>query len=288
MTASTPMTLADCQVQAVNRLLAAGQTDSASLDVQLLLMQVLGCSRTHLLTWPEQILNAAQLTEFNALLARRCGGEPMAHILGRREFWSLSLQVNDSTLIPRPDTERLIELSLTLPVPAAAAVLDLGTGTGAIALALKHERPHWQVQGVDANPEAVELASSNAAALGLDVSFQVSDWFSVFAPQQPRPQFDLIVSNPPYIAADDPHLSQGDVRFEPRSALVAAAAGLADIEQIIEQAPEYLNARGWLVLEHGWKQAAAVRALLSEKGYKKVSTLQDYGNVDRVTYGCWG
>lgn len=288
MTATTAVTLADCQAQAVRRLLAAGQTESASLDAQLLLMQVLGCSRTYLLTWPERVLSEAQQTAFNALVERRCAGEPMAHILGRREFWSLPLQVNDSTLIPRPDTERLIELALTLSVPETAAVLDLGTGTGAIALALKHERPQWQVQGVDASPAAVALASANASALGLKVPFHLSDWFSAFAQQPPQPQFDLILSNPPYIAADDPHLETGDVRFEPRSALVAADAGLADIAHLIEYAPAYLRTPGWLVLEHGWKQAAAVRALFSEKGYKKVSTLQDYGNVDRVTYGCWG
>lgn len=257
-------------------------SDSPRLDVELLLGWTLGKDRTWLYTWPETDLTPAQMDKFERAFSRRSNGEPLAHIIGQREFWSLPLQVNASTLIPRPDTERLVELALTLSDgnPEGKA-LDLGTGTGAIALAFASERPAWRVVAVDASPEAVALAERNRTQLGFDnVACIQSDWFeTVTGP------FDLILSNPPYIADNDPHLNQGDVRFEPRSALVAENDGLADIHRIVQAAPESLTAEGWLLLEHGWTQGEAVRSLLAARGFQNVRTEQDLGGNDRVTLG---
>lgn len=255
-------------------------SETPVLDAEVLLCQVLGCERSYLLTWPERELSVTQQQEFFTLLGRRQAGEPVAYILQRREFWSLELAVDSSTLIPRPDTETLVAAVLALPLPDHARILDLGTGTGAIALALKSERPDWQLTAVDKSPAAVALAQRNSDRLQLPVSISCSDWFSELDACQ---QFDCILSNPPYIDADDPHLNRGDVRFEPRSALVSEQQGIADIAQIIDQAEIYLAPSGWLIFEHGWQQADAVTKLFIEKGYKKVSTLADYGNVDRVT-----
>lgn len=207
----------------------------------------------------------------------------MAYLIGQREFWSLPLQVNNSTLIPRPDTEVLVETALQLSLPPAARVLDLGTGTGAIALALKSSQPQWQVTAVDRERAAVTLAQHNANSLKLAVAVIQSDWFAAL----PEQQFDLIVSNPPYIDGDDPHLQQGDVRFEPTTALVAAQQGLADLFHIIDTAPLFLAPAGWLVLEHGWQQGAAVRSQLTRQGYQQVTTVCDYANLERVTIGQW-
>ncbi|MCJ8169637.1 peptide chain release factor N(5)-glutamine methyltransferase [Atopomonas sediminilitoris] len=258
-------------------------SDSAALDAELLLAAVLGKTRTYLRTWPEQTLDDAQAAAFAALLARRQQGEPVAYLLGSQGFWSLDLEVAVHTLIPRPDTEVLVETALTLALPSSTQALDLGTGTGAIALALAKERPQWQVLGLDRVPEAVALAARNAQRNGLgNASFRHSDWFSALAPAS---RFDLIVSNPPYIAESDPHLALGDVRFEPRSALVAAADGLADLQHIIKQAPAWLKPGGWLLLEHGWDQAQAVCALLSEQGFTGVRSEMDLGGHARVSLG---
>lgn len=257
-------------------------SDSPRLDVELLLAWTLGKDRTWLYTWPETELTAEQLAGFEQAFSRRLNGEPLAHIIGQREFWSLPLQVNRSTLIPRPDTERLVELALTLSEgkPEGTA-LDLGTGTGAIALAFASERPDWRMVAVDASPEAVELAERNRTQLGFDhVTCIQSDWF-----ERVSEPFDLILSNPPYIADNDPHLNQGDVRFEPRSALVAENEGLGDIHRIVQAAPEYLTAEGWLLLEHGWTQGKAVRAILAARGFQNIRTEQDLGGNDRVTLG---
>ena len=261
----------------------AALSDSARLDAELLLAGALQKDRTWLYTWADRELSSAELALAEPLLQRRCAGEPVAYILGWRDFWSLRLQTEPSTLIPRPDTETLIEWALELPLPATSRVLDLGTGTGAIALALASEQPSWQVSGVDQSAAAVALAQRNALANGLpEVSFQPSDWFSTV-----QGLFDLIVSNPPYIDASDEHLSQGDVRFEPRSALVADNNGLRDLALIIEQAPAYLRADGWLLLEHGWQQAEAVCGLLRQRGFVDVQTRRDLGGQSRISGGRW-
>ena len=254
------------------------------LDAELLLAQALGKSRGYLHTWPERELEASQLECYQAALARRRSGEPVAYILGRQGFWSLDLDVASHTLIPRPDTELLVETALALLPATPLQVLDLGTGTGAIALALACERPAWQVTGVDRVPEAVALAQGNGTRLQLaNARFAESCWFSALAGQR----FQLIVSNPPYIAAADPHLSQGDVRFEPSSALVAGVDGLDDIRLIIEQAPEHLLAGGWLLLEHGFDQAEAVRELLVQRGFAAVDSRRDLGGHQRISLGQW-
>jgi release factor glutamine methyltransferase len=254
------------------------------LDAELLLAHALGKSRGYLHTWPERELEASQLERYQAALARRRAGEPVAYILGRQGFWSLDLDVASHTLIPRPDTELLVETALALLPATPLHVLDLGTGTGAIALALACERPAWQVTGVDRVPEAVALAQGNGIRLQMaNAHFAESCWFSALAGQR----FQLIVSNPPYIAAADPHLSQGDVRFEPSSALVAGIDGLDDIRLIIEQAPEHLLAGGWLLLEHGFDQAEAVRELLVQRGFATVDSRRDLGGHQRISLGQW-
>lgn len=258
-------------------------SDSARLDAELLLAHVLQQSRTWLYTWSDRVLSAEQQQAADALLARRLAGEPVAYLLGERDFWSLSLNVNPSTLIPRPDTETLVEWALELPLPANSRVLDLGTGTGAIALALASEQPSWQVSGVDFNADAVALAQANAARNQLArVSFMQSDWYSAVSGD-----FDLIVSNPPYIDEDDEHLAQGDVRFEPRSALVADNHGLSDLALIIDRAPGFLRANGWLLLEHGYQQADAVCELLRGRGFAEVSNRCDLGGQPRISGGRW-
>jgi release factor glutamine methyltransferase len=256
--------------------------DSAARDLEILLGHCLGKSRTWLYTWPETELGQSELANFETLLVRRQAGEPVAYLTGEREFWSLRLRVNESTLIPRPETESLVEWALELPLPTAARVLDLGTGTGAIALALASERPAWQVSAVDASADAVALARGNGRANQLaDVNIMQSDWYSAVAGSR----FDLVVSNPPYIEPDDPHLSQGDVRFEPTSALVAGEAGLADLRSIIAAAPEHLAKAGWLLLEHGYEQGPAVRELLAEEGFGNISTRADLAGNERISGG---
>lgn len=254
-------------------------SDTPRLDLELLLAHSLQQSRVYLRTWPAFILSAEQEQQFLALLRRRETGEPIAYILGQQEFWSLPLQVNPSTLIPRPDTERLVELALQLLPDQNPSILDLGTGTGAIALALASERPDAQVTAVDVSQAACELAQQNALQLGVsNLKIIESHWFEAVTEQ-----FSLIVSNPPYLDADDPHLP--DLRFEPTRALVADEAGLKDLRHIIQHAPSYLTAQGWLLLEHGWQQGLQVRTLMAECRYTQVKTYQDYGGNDRVTLG---
>lgn len=275
---SQPMTIQQC----LQRARELPDSDSARLDVELLLASVLERDRSYLYTWPEKVLTAAQFSAFEALLNSRQEGKPVAHLLGEREFWGLPLAVNDSTLIPRPDTEILVESVLDLELPGNAKVLDLGTGTGAIALALASEHPEWAVVAVDFSSAAVALAERNRRALALaNAEIFTSDWFSQLAGRR----FHLIVSNPPYIDEDDPHLSQGDVRFEPLSALVAKNQGLADLQHIIETGRHHLLSGGWLFLEHGYTQGESVRSLMRQAGYENVETLRDFGNNDRVTRG---
>ncbi|ELV7509356.1 peptide chain release factor N(5)-glutamine methyltransferase [Aeromonas veronii] len=265
--------------------LAGGESPRADADV--LLCHLLGCRRSYLMTWPERELDAAQQATLQGWLARRLNGEPIAHLVGEREFWSLPLKVSPATLIPRPDTEVLVEQALTRIPQRPCAVLDLGTGTGAIALALKSERPEVDVWAVDRMADAAALARENSAALGLPIEVRDGSWFEPLGEpdRDNTPRFAVIVSNPPYIDGADPHLEQGDVRFEPRSALVADDAGLADIRHIVAHAPAYLLTDGWLLLEHGWDQGEAVRQLLRDGGYREVATVRDYGDNDRVTLG---
>ncbi len=256
--------------------------DSPKRDAEILLGFVTGKSRSWLVAFDETELLPEQLAQLNALLARRVRGEPVAHLTGEREFWSLPLRVSDATLIPRPDTEVLVEQALARIPAVPSHILDLGTGTGAIALALASERPDCQVLGVDRIESAVALAQSNAATLGIkNATFTLSHWFDAL----PATPFDFIVSNPPYIDAHDQQLSQGDVRFEPLSALVADDAGLADLRLLIAQAPQWLAPGGWLLLEHGWQQDALVRALMQQQNFLRVATVNDYGGNPRVTLG---
>ncbi|MCP1646664.1 MULTISPECIES: peptide chain release factor N(5)-glutamine methyltransferase [Pseudomonas aeruginosa group] len=257
---------------------------SARLDAELLLAAALGKPRSFLRTWPERVVSREAHDLFDRYLARRVAGEPVAYILGRQGFWSLDLEVAPHTLIPRPDTELLVETALALLPAAPARVLDLGTGTGAIALALACERLSWQVLGVDRIPEAVALAERNRERLRLaNVAFRASHWFSAVDGER----FSLIVSNPPYIPNTDPHLKQGDVRFEPSSALVSGQDGLDDIRLIIEQAPNHLENGGWLMLEHGFDQPDAVRDLLLSRGFTAVESRRDLGGHERISLGCW-
>ncbi|KSW26102.1 MULTISPECIES: peptide chain release factor N(5)-glutamine methyltransferase [unclassified Pseudomonas] len=255
---------------------------SARLDAELLLAAALGKPRSFLRTWPERVVDREVRERFEGWLARRRAGEPVAYILGRQGFWSLDLEVAPHTLIPRPDTELLVETALQLMPASPARVLDLGTGTGAIALALACERLSWQVSGVDRIPEAVALAERNRERLRLaNVGFRQSHWFSALEGER----FALIVGNPPYIPGSDPHLQQGDVRFEPKSALVAGHDGLDDIRLIVAQAPRFLEPGGWLLLEHGYDQAAAVRDLLLGNGFSEVESRRDLGGHERISLG---
>ena len=256
---------------------------TARLDVELLLAAALGKPRSFLHTWPERIVSSEAALKFAAYLQRRQTGEPVAYILGQQGFWKLDLEVAPHTLIPRPETEMLVEAALELvPAFAKSQVLDLGTGTGAIALALASERPAWQVTAVDRVLEAVALAERNRQRLQIDNAKVLSShWFGSLEGKR----FDLIISNPPYIADEDPHLVTGDVRFEPNSALVAGADGLDDLRLIIDQAPAHLNPEGWLLLEHGYDQGAAVRDLLSSHGFEKIQTRRDLGDHERITFG---
>ena len=252
------------------------------LDAELLLAAALGKSRSYLHTWPERIVSSEAAQVFADFLSRRRAGEPVAYILGQQGFWKLDLEVAPHTLIPRPDTELLVETALELLPATPARMLDLGTGTGAIALALASERPAWQVVAVDRIDAAVALAERNRQRLQLNnVHVRTSHWYDALDGEL----FDLIISNPPYIRAEDPHLVAGDVRFEPSSALVAGQDGLDDLRVIIAQAPGHLLRGGWLLLEHGYDQAADVRELLSQQGFGDVCSRIDLGGHERISLG---
>lgn len=258
------------------------EQDEARSEVQALLQAVLAVNRAYLLAHPERVLTEQELSRYRSLLQRRLQGEPLAYILGEREFFGLGLRVTPATLIPRPDTELLVELALQRMPEAGGRVLDLGTGSGAIALAIAHARPDAAVTAVDAAAAALSVAQGNAVRLGIrNASFVPSDWFSALAEQH----FDLIVSNPPYIAENDSHLSQGDLRFEPRTALASGPDGLDDIRRIIGEAGAHLATDGWLLLEHGYDQAAQVRVLLQRAGFRNISSAKDLAGIERVTGG---
>ena len=257
---------------------------TARLDAELLLAAALGKPRSFLHTWPERIVSTEAALAFAGYLQRRRTGEPVAYILGQQGFWKLDLEVAPHTLIPRPETEMLVEAALELvPAFAPAQVLDLGTGTGAIGLALANDRQQWKITAVDRVPEAVELAERSRQRLQLaNAEVLNSHWFSALEGRQ----FDLIISNPPYIAETDPHLSMGDVRFEPGSALTSGPDGLDDLRTIISEAPAHLTPGGWLLLEHGYDQGPAVRELLIRHGFERIQTRRDLGEHERITFGC--
>jgi release factor glutamine methyltransferase len=257
-------------------------SDSAELDAQVLLAHVLGKTRTWLYTWPHNEIAAELQIRFEELCLLRAQGHPVAYLTGKREFWKLQLQVSPAVLIPRPETELLVELALQLLPAEKANVADLGTGSGAIALALASERKGWNVVATELHPQALAVAQKNAQQLRLaNLTLLAGSWCEPLRDEA----YDLIASNPPYIRSNDPHIEQGDLRFEPRTALVSANQGLADIEVIATQAAAKLIAGGYLLLEHGWQQGAAVRNILEELGYTGVQTCQDYGGRDRVTLG---
>ncbi|SFX66562.1 peptide chain release factor N(5)-glutamine methyltransferase [Marinospirillum alkaliphilum] len=274
------ITLAAWLQQATNRLQQAS-VEAARHEAQCLLSWALDKNTAFFHARPEFLLNATQQQQLAEGLQRRLTGEPLAWILGQWEFWGLPLQVSPATLIPRADTECLVELALQVCELPQARVLDLGTGTGAVALALKKERPDWQVDAVDFQPDAVKLAQANAQRLGLDIRVWQSDWWQ----QVPAGQYDLLVSNPPYIHPDDPHLSQGDLRYEPTSALVGGQDGLDAYRALLNPVQQRLTPGGYLLVEHGYDQAAAVAALFSRAGLVGIQLQQDLAGQPRVTLG---
>ena len=262
---------------------AMTNSTTARLDAELLLAHVLERPRSYLFTWPERLLDDAQATAFRQLVNRRGNGMPVAYLTGQREFWHLALNVTEATLIPRPDTELLVELALNqLPDQVAIKVADLGTGTGAIALALASERPHWDILAIDKSPEALAVARENAVLNRIaNTRFLTGSWCEPLTANS----MTMIVSNPPYIASTDPHLKEGDLRFEPISALASGVDGLDDIRQIARQALPCLVPGGWLLVEHGYDQGARVQEILARVGFTEIHTEADLTNHDRVTMG---
>jgi release factor glutamine methyltransferase len=263
-----------------------GTVDNSVIDfeVNLMLAHVLGVNSTWLRTWPEHQLTEAQQHEFEQLCQRRVTGEPIAYLLGEWSFWSFKLKVTPDTLIPRPETEHLVEWVLQhFSVEQKLTIADLGTGSGAIALALAMERPQWRIIATDYSPAALAIAKANAAQLQINnIEWYCGSWFDALPPSI---HCDVIVSNPPYIAPHDPHLSLDGLPFEPTSALVAHESGLADIKHLIQSANQHLMPHGWLVLEHGYEQGLTVRQLFVEQGFKAVATINDYSGRERITFG---
>lgn len=260
--------------------LRLGSSAEAAAEAEILLAHLLDKDRSWLYAWPDREIPAAQADRYRALIARRAAGEPVAYLTGRREFWSLPLEVDENTLIPRPETEHLIAFALAhLPAEQPMRVIDLGTGSGAIALALASERPHWQVIGCDRDFGALAVARRNAQRLGLPLSLVQSDWLAPF-----EKSFDLIIANPPYVATGDPHLQRGDLRFEPIGALASGPDGLEDIRRIVAQAITRLAPGGWLMLEHGYDQGERVRRLLQSAGLKGTATGRDLAGQERFSH----
>lgn len=289
------MQINDLLRQATQQLLNSPDcSDSVRLDVELLLAHCLNKPRSYLFTWPESEPTTEQLTCFNNLLAQRQSGQPIAYLLGYREFWDLVLNVTPDTLIPRPETELLVEIALdtlsksndtadTASGDATQQILELGTGSGAIALVLAKEHPKARITAGDISAAALAVAQANAKKYQLNnISFLQSDWFSNIPATK---KFDLIISNPPYIAADDPHLSAGDVRFEPPGALSAGEDGLDDIRQLISQAPYFLKPTGLLMFEHGFDQGGQTVELMQQAGFINIRCIKDLAGHDRVTLG---
>ena len=272
----------------IRQLIADGEqalagSDSARLDAEILLAKAINKTRTWLYTWPEHVPALPEQHLYLDMLRRRRAGEPVAYLTHGREFWGLDLKINPCVLIPRPETELLVQsLLATLDGIDTARVADLGTGSGAVALALASERPRWRIVATDSATEALDLARENAARLGIDnVSFMPGEWLAPLAGMT----FDAIVSNPPYVAEGDPHLAQGDVRFEPAHALVSADNGLADIRRIATDSPACLADGGWLMVEHGFDQGPAVREIFDAAGFIDVVTYKDLAGHERITAG---
>ncbi len=256
-------------------------SESARADAEILLAHCLRKNRVWLFTWPDNPVDPGTAANFRHLLEKRLQGMPVAYLTGQREFWTLNLKVTPDTLIPRPETELLVETALE-KLRGKHTLLDLGTGTGAIALALASERPDIQVTATDISPQALAVAQENARQHGIgNVQYLQSDWFSAL----PTQRFDVIVSNPPYIEAQDPHLQQGDVRFEPLTALVSGADGLEDIRHIALHAPQWLEAGGWLLLEHGYNQGDRVVGILRAAGFRHACCLPDLAGNGRISFG---
>jgi release factor glutamine methyltransferase len=279
---NTP-TLRQAQDEARERLAALPHA-TADLEAALLLCHLLHKPRSYLYAWPERRLSEQEHEHYQRLIERRLSGEPIAHITGWREFWSLPLRVTPDTLIPRPETELLVERALQLAQSVhAPRIADLGTGSGAIAIALASERPDAEIDAVDRSDQALTVARENAIRLGyLSIGFLHGDWCEALPAGR---RYDLILSNPPYIEPDDPHLRQGDLPREPASALVSGSDGLADIRAIARQARQRLKPGGWLLLEHGYRQGAAVRQILAQLGYEAVETHRDLARQPRATEG---
>ena len=258
-------------------------SDSARLDAELLLCATLKCDRTKLYTHPEQEISIEELNDFNKLITQRAAGHPIAYLTENKEFWSLSFTVSRDTLIPRPDTEILVESALPLiPDQTASNILELGTGSGAIAIAIASERDRANITATDICQKALNIAKENAASNKIEnIKFIKADWFDIADIKT----YDLIISNPPYICKDDPHLCQGDVQFEPITALAAGEDGLDDIRHIIQHGHQYLNSQAWLLLEHGYNQADQVRQLFNDNGYAISTTIEDYNGIERVSMG---
>jgi release factor glutamine methyltransferase len=264
---------------------AIGQmsNDHAQLESEILLSHVLNKNRAYLYTHPELLLDPNQMERYQQLISQRTQGIPIAYLTGHREFWSLDLKVSPSTLIPRHETELLVELTLELlPKKEYMNVLELGTGSGAIALALAVERPHWNILACDISEEALHIAKENAKNLGMThISFYHSDWFKNI----PQLQYDAIISNPPYISPNDPHLNHGDLRFEPQNALVSGQDGLADLQYIVQNSYNYLAPNGLLLVEHGYDQKSYLGTILNKLGYNKIHCWKDIQGHDRVSAG---
>lgn len=259
-------------------------SESPKRDAEILLGFVTNKSRTFLMAFNETELSADEEEALTSCLGRRQAGEPIAYITGSKEFWSLRFNVSNATLIPRPDTEKLVELALDYLPKVPCEILDLGTGTGAISIAMATERPDCLFTAVDNSLDALKLAQDNANRIGVNnLYFLQSNWYKAVKNRK----FAMIVSNPPYIDPTDVHLASGDVRFEPRSALVADDDGLAEIKIIVPGAIKHLNQYGWLLVEHGWKQGEAVRTIFKQNGFQLVETFTDYSGNDRVTLGRW-
>jgi release factor glutamine methyltransferase len=255
------------------------------LENRILLCEATGLTRVQLITQGDRALTPDEASRLDDLVARRLRGEPIAYIVGRREFFGLAFRVGPAVLIPRPDTELIVDLSLERLPDDAPRLLDMGTGSGAIAVAVAHTRPDADVTALDVSPDALAVAQANAAANGARVRFLESSWFDALAAGD---TFDVIASNPPYIAAGDEHLAQGDLRFEPVGALTDHADGLSALRIIIQGSPRHLAPGGWLLLEHGYDQAAAVRALLADAGFTDVQSWRDLAGIERVSGGRFG